>query len=403
MYKNKILLKKFIIFLALLLPLSACMHNKKINSTSELEDTILWQYSNYLNNTEIDAEIVNKENYKIVYIDNSLRLPLISQPIIGKDYYIGMNRKGVVSRINIANNKTVWQNKQADRKFTFYSNYLNGGLLQQKNKIYASFGADFINCLNSKTGKLIWQQKLQEIVRAYPILEDNILYLQTLNNGMYSINADNGTILWYKSGLSDGVSVVNVISPIMHKNVIIMQDSYGNINTINKHTGFEEWSFDEGNTSFENILNEVKVSTYQPLKVEDFLYFYTSGGYLFKLNLSSKEIAWRKKHNIDRPIHIHNNIAYAIDDKNTLLAINLKNGQNIWKAKLIDYLEQKEKRKNRYWNSPVVINDLIYAFSSKGDVLTFKLSGDFNKIKYKVGKGSYISPINAGAKIYIIS
>ena len=91
------LLKKFIIFLALLLPLSACMNNKKTSRSSELEDTILWQYSNYLNNTEIDMGIVNKENYKIVHIDNSLRLPLISQPIIGKNYYIGMNRKGVVS------------------------------------------------------------------------------------------------------------------------------------------------------------------------------------------------------------------------------------------------------------------------------------------------------------------
>jgi outer membrane protein assembly factor BamB len=403
MYKNKMLLKKFIIFLALLLPLSACMNNKKTSRTSELEDTILWQYSNYLNNTEIDTRIVNKENYEIVYIDNSLRLPLISQPIIGKDYYIGMNRKGVVSRINTVNNKTVWQNKQAGRKFIFYSNYLNGGLLQQKNKIYASFGSDFINCLNSKTGELIWQQKLQEIVRAYPILEDNILYLQTLNNGMYSINANNGTILWYKSGLSDGVSVVNVISPIIHKNAIIMQDSYGNINTINKYTGFDEWSFDEENISFENILNEVKVSTYQPLKVEGFLYFYTSGGYLFKLNLSNKEIAWKEKYNIDGPIHIHNNIAYTIDDKNTLLAINLETGQNIWKASLIDHLEQKEKKKNRYWNSPVVINNLIYVFSSKGEVLTFKMTGDFNNIKYKVGKGSYISPINTGTKIYIIS
>ena len=403
MYKNNMLLKKFIIFLALLLPLSACMNNKKTSRSSELEDTILWQYSNYLNNTEIDMGIVNKENYKIVHIDNSLRLPLISQPIIGKNYYIGMNRKGVVSRINTANNKTIWQNKQANRKYTFYSNYLNGGLLQQKNKIYASFGSDFINCLNSKTGELIWQQKLQEIVRAYPILEDNILYLQTLNNGMYSINADNGTILWYKSGISDGVSVVNVISPIIHKNTIIMQDSYGNINTINKYTGFEEWSFDEENISFDNILNEIKVSTYQPLKVENFLYFYTSGGYLFKLNLSNKEIAWKEKHNIDRPIHIHNNIAYAISDKNTLLAINLKTGQNIWKAKPIDYLEQKEKRKNRYWNSPVVINNLIYVFSSKGDILTFKMTGEFNNVKYKVGKGSYISPINTGSKIYIIS
>ena len=84
------LLKKFIIFLALLLPLSACMNNKKTSRSSELEDTILWQYSNYLNNTEIDMGIVNKENYKIVHIDNSLRLPLISMMLTSNFFWFDL-------------------------------------------------------------------------------------------------------------------------------------------------------------------------------------------------------------------------------------------------------------------------------------------------------------------------
>ena len=403
MYNYTPLVKKFIVFLALLLPISACVNNKKINSNLELDDVVVWQYSNYLNNTEIDKDVTSNNNYEIVYIDNSLRLPLVAQPIIGKDYYIGMNRNGVISRINIANNKITWKNKQAGSKFIFYSNYLNGGLLQEKDRIYASFGSDFISCLNSKTGKLIWEQKLQEIVRAYPVLENGILYLQTLNNGIYSINAKDGAILWYKAGIIDGVSVVNVVSPVIYKNAIIMQDGNGAISIVNKRTGFEEWNFDDGNISFENILNDVKISVYQPLIVDNFLYFYTPGGYLSKLNLSNKEVVWREKYNIDRPIHIHNNIAYAIDDKDTFLAIDLKTGHNIWKAKLIDYLDEKEKRKNRYWNSPIATNDLIYISSSKGEILTFKATGNFNNIKYKVGKGSYISPINTGEKIYVIS
>jgi outer membrane protein assembly factor BamB len=402
MYNYTPLVKKFIIFLALLLPISACVNNKKINSNHD-DDIVLWQYSNYLNNTEIDKNVTSNGNYEIVYIDNSLRLPLVAQPIIGKDYYIGMNRNGVISRINIANNKISWKNKQAGSKFIFYANYLNGGLLQEKDRIYASFGSDFISCLDSKTGKLIWEQKLQEIVRAYPVLEEGTLYLQTLNNGMYSIDAKNGAILWYKAGINDGVSVVNVVSPVIYKNVIIMQDGNGAISIINKRTGFEESNFDDGNISFENILNDVKISVYQPLVIDNFLYFYTPGGYLSKLNLPNKAVVWREKYNIDRQIHIHNNIAYAIDDKDTLLAIDLKTGHNIWKAKLIDYLDEKEKRKNRYWNSPIATNNLIYISSSKGEMITFKVTGDFSNVKYKVGQGSYISPINAGEKIYVIS
>lgn len=397
------LVKKVIYFLILLFSLAGCIGGKKLINIPEFDDIVVWQYSNYLNNTEIDKRTISNDKYKIIYIDNSLRLPLISQPIIGNNYYIGMDRKGSISRVNTINNKTSWENKQVNRKFTFYTNYLNGGLYQEKNRVYASFGSDLINCLDSKTGKLIWQQKLQEIVRSYPILEDNVLYLQTVNNGMYSINADNGGILWYKSGINGEVSVVSIVSPIIYKNVIIMQDGHGNINALNKYTGFEEWSFDEANISLENILNDVKIAVYQPLIAENFLYFYTSAGYLFKLNLSNKKIIWKEKHNIDRPIHIHNNVVYAIDDKNTLLAINLKTGQNIWKVKLIEYLDNKEKRKNRYWNSPVLANNLIYVFSSKGEILTFETTGVFNRVSYKIGKGAYITPVTTKKTMYIIS
>ncbi len=61
MYNYTPLVKKFIVFLALLLPISACVNNKKINSNIELDEVVVWQYSNYLNNTEIDKDVTSNQ------------------------------------------------------------------------------------------------------------------------------------------------------------------------------------------------------------------------------------------------------------------------------------------------------------------------------------------------------
>ena len=46
-------------------------------------------------------------------------------------------------------------------------------------------------------------------------------------------------------------------------------------------------------------------------------------GNFIKLNLSTKELEWKQKLNINRPFYIQESIAYAIDDTNQILSIDL--------------------------------------------------------------------------------
>ena len=405
MYKNTMYFKKFILFLILLVCVSACVSYKKTTKNKNF-DNVTWQYSSYIEDNKSIQKSINKTNPpNIIQIDNSLRLPLISQPIILDSHYIGMNKNEIISKINIINRKTIWKNKFTDTKLNFISEYLNGGLLQIKNKTYATFGSNSIICFDNISGKLIWRQKLQQIIRAYPIFENNILYLQTLNNGMYAIDANNGKVLWYKYGMDNGVRVTNVTSPILYKNIVILQDSMGNINAIDKYTSFDEWNIEEKNIYLNDALNDIKISTYQPLIRQDHLYFYTSMGNFIKLNLSTRELEWKQKLNINRPFYIQESIAYAIDDTNQILSINLKNGSIIWKSRLIDFIKKpQDKKKNRYWNQPIVVGNIVYVYSSKGELLKLDSSnGTLIDIQYKVGKGSYIAPIFSGENLYIVS
>jgi outer membrane protein assembly factor BamB len=92
-----------------------------------------------------------------------------------------------------------------------------------------------------------------------------------------------------------------------------------------------------------------------------------------------------------------------VDDMDNIVAINATNGLVLWKSKLVDFLNAKERKKSRYWNAPIVANKNVYILSSNGELLSFDTNGKFIKVDYKMGLGSYLPPIYAGEKAVIIS
>ena len=406
MYVSKVLFKKLALILVFAVSLISC-GNKKISQPTVFNNKVIWQYSNYLDRLHKSSQgKLTANDFAIFKVEGSLTFPLVSYPIIGKGYMIVMDKKGAIARVNETMATIDWK-YTSNQKFDFLGDYLNGGLSQNGDKIYATYGTNLINCIDGSTGKLVWSQTLQEVVRAYPLAFKGVIFLQTLNNGVYALDAEDGNIIWYKAGIEKGVNVVNVISPVLYarKDWLITQGNAGNLTIINTKTGLEEWSVDNDDSMyFDAHLTRERALIYQPIIINDDLYFYSPSGYCYKLSLQNKKIVWKVKLNIDRPFYILDNIIVAIDEANDLIAVNTDNGSKLWNVKLNNYLEVKERRKARYWNLPTVIGKNVYVLSSKGELLTFDLdSGKLIDVIYKMGYGSYIPPIYTENKAFIIS
>jgi len=384
--------------------LASCT-NKQAVKNANLNTEITWQYSDYLNGLRFsDEKKLKKNDFFVSKVSGSGTFPLVAYPIIGKDYVIVMDKTGSVIRIDSSSKKIDWKHDATGQKIKFFANYLNGGLSQNSGKIYATYGTNLVNCIDSKTGKSLWSKNLQEIIRAYPVISNGVVFLQTLSNGMYALNSENGNVMWYKAGLTEDVSVINVTSPILYHNSLITQDSTGNLASVSSSTGLEDWVIDNSDRLvFDFNLDAKDALIYQPIRVGEDLYFYSANGHLYKLHLPSRNVVWKAKFGINRPFYISSKAIFMIDDMDNIIAIAANNGSEIWKAKLSQYLDSKEKGKSRYWNSPVVINNNVYALSSTGDLLSFDVNGKFIKAEYQMGMGSYIPPIYVGDKAIIIS
>jgi outer membrane protein assembly factor BamB len=406
MHSTKFLAKRLAVFL-LLLSLVSC--SNKIIETKELHDnTVVWQYSDYLNRKVFPIQAaVDPTNFLMLQIGGSSAFPPISYPIIGRDYIITMDRYGVISKKDAESQKKIlWKNDPKHYKLNISGSYLNGGLSVSGDKLFATYGANIICAINVHTGELLWSKDLQELVRSYPIVSDDILFLQTLTNGIYAICSKTGDVIWYNAGSEDSVNVMNVTSPVVYDNRLIIQDNIGNLFVINKETGFEEWTLNTNDSRLIDFGIETESSLiYQPIRVNDALYFYSSDGYFYKLNLQTKEVIWKENFDNSGPFYISGNTIVIVDEMNNLLAINAKNGHKLWSTKLDKHLIKKEKNKRaKYWNPPIVIAGDIYVLSSNGDWLSFNLvNGKFIKALQNADYKSYVRPIFTGKKTLFVS
>ncbi|MFQ3307096.1 MAG: outer membrane protein assembly factor BamB [Candidatus Midichloriaceae bacterium] len=376
--------------------------NISTNITSVSEKTV-WQYSNYFNGDALlNANKLSDNNFKIFPLGGSVTFPLISYPIIGNSFVVLMDKSGTIMKIDTESKNVQWKNIPSNTKNHFFSSYLNGGLSQNNDKVFATYGSESVLCVDLKTGKTIWEKKLNEIIRSYPVLHNGRIYLQTVNNGMYAINQKNGEVIWYKSGLIEQVNVVNVTSPIIYNKMIISQNSSGDLTGIDIDTGFTIWDLNTSDIS--DIYNDTSsnIIINQPILVGDDLYFYSSNKHVYKYSLKNKKLLWKSEQSISKPIYVYGKSLFAIDDFDNLIALNTSTGSKIWTLNINQYLDKKYKGQSIYWNYPTVINKEIYILSNKGNLYKFSLDGKFIK-KENISVGNFLPIIYANDNAFVIS
>ncbi len=371
--------------------------NRTVNTKSDFG--ISWQYKDYVQTGYISShhdliagEVLN------VKVSGGRAFPYISYPIIQKDAFFIMEKNGSVKKLDHIG-KVIWKSEVIDEK----NDYLNGGMLLHEGRIYATYGTNVFNCIDEKTGKLIWSIKLTETTRSYPVVFNQVVFLQTVNNGLYSVDMKKGDILWHILGGKNLINTLDVKSPLIYKGDIVTQNSDGEIVFVSMLDGSENSRYKVRDNLFTLQLDNVENIYYQPLIKDNDIYFYSADLYLNKLDLTDKRLVWRKKYGISMPISLYEGRIIAIDESNNLICVNSGNGSVLWKVNLSNFEKQRHKKHHVYWNIPTIYKDMLYILSSKGDVMAFDVKSGKMISKKNIGVGGYVPIISSLKNSFVIS
>ena len=322
--------------------------------------------------------------------------PLNLKPLFIKDGIVFFNKKGSIIFFD-NNQKIVWK-KNYYSKFEKKLNPKLSFSLDGKNLIIAdNIGKYYL--LNIDNGELIWMKN-----NVYPFnseirrFEDKF-FIVDYKNILRCFYIKNGSECW-NFATEDTLTIsTNKYSIITHKDIVVFNNSIGDITAINISSGLIQWQLP---TQSNKIVNEsYNFKNSKLVKDKETIFFSNNKNQFYSIDIKTGIPKWVNNVNSHLTPILVGEYIFTVSDDGYLYTIQ-KNQGNIIRINDV-YKFYKEKKRNKI--KPVGIKvgqDKLYLSNSDGNILIIDLgSGKILRIE-KVSRNQISKPFIYNESLFLI-
>lgn len=327
--------------------------------------------------------------------------PLSMQPVIAEEHIFVMDAEGTLSAIPAASTsgQLTWQTfveVPEDKE-----NFAGGGIAYDNGILFVNTGFTHVLALNAKTGELLWKKSLASSTRSAPDARAGQVFIQTLDNKLYALNALDGTIEWIHSGIEKDLSSVKAASPLALGEAVVASYSSGGMFALRSSNGKQIWSdsLATENTSNFSFLTDIDTT---PVAYEGRIYAGSLAGSLSSFEIFSGTRVWERKFTTSGNLWVAGNFLYALNEKAELAAFYTVNGGVKWASPLPRYVDPEDKDTLIDWSGPVVAGSRLLMVGSHGKMLAVSpLNGEIMHV-YDIAEDIHTAPVIAFGNIYLV-
>jgi outer membrane protein assembly factor BamB len=298
-----------------------------------------------------------------------------------------------------------------------FNSYASPTPVIEEGRVYVTFGSPGTACLDTKTGKVLWQ-RTDFVCNHFrgagssPILHGNLLVMNFDGSDfqfVVALDKQTGRTVWKADRSVDfkdldaqgkpnaqgdfrkAFSTPQVIEqdgrPVLLSSGAKAHYAY------DVATGSEVWRVEE---------REQHSSSSRPVAAHGLAYFQTgfSKGQLLAVKLGGtgvlpgSDIVWREKKNVpNKPsILVHDDLLFMVDDAGIASCLEAKTGALLWRERVLGSQSA----------SPLLADGKIYFFAEHGIVTVVEAGRTFQKLaENKFESGFMASPAVSGAALYL--
>ena len=184
----------------------------------------LWTDKNILPQDFFEAFLVNdkaqaKHLCKLEKFSDSLNIALINSNL----YYIHEN---ILYAYDINHCKLLFSRKLEDKEYKIKSVI---GFSFDNANIYVTTGARTLYNIDQKNGEIKWVVKLPNFLRSKPIYNNDYVYVIAVDDSIYKINANDGSLIWVDNYSIMHDKIVKDASITIEDNIIFHISSLGEL------------------------------------------------------------------------------------------------------------------------------------------------------------------------------
>ena len=228
------------------------------------------------------------------------------------------------------------------------------------------------------TNTELWRFKTGDMVDSSPAVSNGVVYVGSVDNNLYAIDAVNGTEKWrFKTGGSVAYS-----SPAVSNGVVYVGSSDNNLYAIDAVTGKEKWRLELENWGASS-----------PAVSNGVVYIGGPSNYMSAIDAVTGKEKWRFEMGnvVYSSPAVSNGVVYVGSRDGKLYAIDAVTGKKNWRFGTGDVV----------FSSPGVSNGVVYVGSDDNNLYAIDAVTGTEKWRFKTGGSVHSSPAVSNGVVYV--
>ncbi len=331
--------------------------------------------------------------------DSTMRL--LATPIIVDGLVYTMDVESQISAVNALNGNIDWQHDLTvpdddDEAF-------GGGLAYENGRLFASTGFADVIALDATSGKELWRTRLSGPMRAAPTVVDGRVFLVTIDNQAFALNADTGERIWTHSGFAEVAGLLGGASPAVANGAVIVPYSSGEIFALKVENGRPLWSDNLSSSRRLDALSTLADIRGMPVIDQGLAFAISHSGRMAAIDIRTGTRAWEQGiGGVDMP-WVAGEFVYVLTNENQVVCLTRRGGRIRWVRDLPQFEDADDKDDPIKWTGPVLAGDRLLISGSHGEA--WSLSPYTGKVlgRLDLSSAAYLPPVVAGGTVYFLT
>ena len=275
-------------------------------------------------------------------------------------------------------------------------------LLSMQNKKNYLIIADNLSkyyALNIKNGEIIWSKSHQSPFNSQIKIYKDKFFILDLNNNLICFSLKDGSKIWNFNTEKPFINPLKKLSIVIENNLVIFNNSLGDITAVNIESGALEWQISTHNSDDLNEIISLKTSNL--IIDENKIFFSNNKNVFYSLDLNTGNINWKQNISSSVKPAVVGDLLFTISDNGYLFLID-KNRGNIVRINDIFKNFKPKIKKNLVPTGFILDSKNLYVSTNFGKLLIVNIENASTKEILKIGKGKLSRPFVKNQNLFLI-
>ena len=365
----------------------------KINLSKFVKNSFLKNNTNNNGNIIFDTEFKKKKNYKYKKIDG---YDVFDPELIFTldNNIIFFDGKGSIFKID-DEMKELWKVNHYSKKQRRLKPKLF--FASDKKRLIISDTLSQIYSVNIDNGELIWKKYSNSSFNSNIVLSSDKILVLDFDNVIRCFSLENGNELWNFKTIDVFIKSEKKLSIILNQETIYFTNNFGDITALNINDGSLQWQ--TPTQSNDNLLNSFSLNNSDLIFDKNTIYLSNNKNELFALDANTGIIKWKQNINSSLKPTVSEEYLFTISNEGYLFVIETNSGKILRITDAFKNLKKKYKFKPTGF---ILAKNKIYLSTNRGLMIKINIiNGEIENI-FKLHNSKISRSFINNKSIYVI-